>query len=366
MKVTKWSIFAEDFAPLLEVLNVSEQKPEQTSGEPGSLSAEPAASTSSNAPSEPVAAATGSTQESKAGSSDADPRKRVPELGEAAKTPGKTPEVDAPKAEGQGVDAQGTGAPEPDAPKPEEPRIPGNVVILSSGDRAWNRKGAGPRSEAAQGSGMFGKRRLAALAAVVALAVLTGAIGGVLATVGLKHFADDDAATSGNRTLEASIARIDGDIAALKANIEQNAKTGMSQFSKASDRLDKVEKAQAEPAARLAKLSEAVDKLRSLSTASPASVAAAPVAAKEVTGSIAPPATAAPVGAPKADVARLPTLEGWVLRDVGNGGALIQGRQGMYEVYAGDAIPGLGRVDAVRRQDGRWVVVTSKGLIVAR
>jgi hypothetical protein len=351
MKVTKWSIFAEDFAPLLEVLNVSEQKPEQTSGEPGSLSTEPAASTSSNAPSEPVAAATASTQESKAGSRDADPPKRVPELGEAAKTPGKTPEVDAPK---------------PDAPKPEEPRIPGNVVILSSGDRAWNRKGAGPRSEAAQGSGMFGKRRLAALAAVVALAVLTGAIGGALATVGLKHFADDDAATSGNRPLEASIARIDGDIAALKANIEQTAKTGMSQFSKASDRLDKVEKAQAEPAARLAKLSEAVDKLRSLSTASPASVAAAPVAAKEVTGSIAPPATAAPVGAPKADVARLPTLEGWVLRDVGNGGALIQGRQGMYEVYAGDAIPGLGRVDAVRRQDGRWLVVTSKGLIVAR
>jgi len=38
----------------------------------------------------------------------------------------------------------------------------------------------------------------------------------------------------------------------------------------------------------------------------------------------------------------------------------------MYEVYAGDTIPGLGRIDAVRRQDGRCVVVTSKGLIVAR
>ena len=28
--------------------------------------------------------------------------------------------------------------------------------------------------------------------------------------------------------------------------------------------------------------------------------------------------------------------------------------------------PGLGRVDAIRSQDGRWVVVTSKGLIVAQ
>ena len=46
--------------------------------------------------------------------------------------------------------------------------------------------------------------------------------------------------------------------------------------------------------------------------------------------------------------------------------ALIEGRQGMFEVFAGDPVPGLGRVDAIRRQDGRWVVVTTKGLIVAR
>ena len=68
----------------------------------------------------------------------------------------------------------------------------------------------------------------------------------------------------------------------------------------------------------------------------------------------------------KTEVGRLPTLDDWVLRDVAYGGALIGGRRGVYEVYAGDFIPGLGRVDAIRRQDGRWVVVTSRGLIVAR
>jgi hypothetical protein len=68
----------------------------------------------------------------------------------------------------------------------------------------------------------------------------------------------------------------------------------------------------------------------------------------------------------KPEIGRLPTVEGWVLRDVGNGGALIENRRGVYEVYTGDPVPGLGRVDAIRRQDGRWVVVTSKGLIVAR
>jgi hypothetical protein len=44
---------------------------------------------------------------------------------------------------------------------------------------------------------------------------------------------------------------------------------------------------------------------------------------------------------------------------------LIQGRIGLIEVEVGDPLPGGGRVEAIRRQDGRWVVVTSKGLILA-
>jgi hypothetical protein len=262
------------------------------------------------------------------------------------------------------VEAPKLGAPEPDAP-----RAPGKVLIMSAGDRAWDGKNEGAEVESEQVSGMFGKRRLSALAAVVALAALAGALGGALATVGLTHFAAGNSAATGNLMLEASVARIDADILTLKASVEHTSKMGMSQFNKTSDRLDKVEKAQAEPAAKLAKLSEAVDKLRAAPPVAPVPVAAAPAAAKEVTGSITPPAAAAapvPLPAPKPEVARLPTVEGWVLRDVEDGAALIEGRRGMYEVYAGDAIPGLGRVDAIRKQDGRWVVVTSKGLVVAR
>jgi hypothetical protein len=211
---------------------------------------------------------------------------------------------------------------------------------------------------------MFGKRRLSAMAAVVALAAVAGALGGALATAGLSHFAGGDAASAANTALEASVARIDADILTLKASVEHTSRMGMSQFNKTSDRLDKVERAQAEPAAKLAKLSEAIDKLR----AAPAPVAAAPapVAAREVTASITPAAAAAPADTPKVEVARLPTVEGWVLRGVANGVALIESRRGIYEVYAGDPVPGAGRVDAIRRQDGRWVVVTSKGLIVGR
>ena len=77
---------------------------------------------------------------------------------------------------------------------------------------------------------------------------------------------------------------------------------------------------------------------------------------------ICPPAS--PAAAPT--VSRLPTVSGWTLLGVGNGSATVEGRQGVFEVFAGDPLPGVGRVDAIRRQDGQWVVVTSRGLIVAR
>lgn len=309
---------------------MSEQKAEQTSAKPGSLSAGPAVPNSSDVQSQPVAA---SAQEP----TSVDSPDLVPEQAGA----GETARMDA--------------------PKPEAPPTPGKIMIMSSGDRAWDSNGTGPEPKSGQNSGIFGKRRISALAAVVALAVVAGALGGALATAGFAHLVGDDATSAGNRALEASVARIDADILALKASVEQTSKIGTIQFNKTSDRLDKVEKAQAEPAAKLAKLSDAVDRLRAAPPVVPAAVAAAPVAAKEVTGSISPPASA-----PKAEVARLPTVEGWVLRDVADGAALIEGRRGMFEVYAGDPVPGLGRVDAIRRQDGRWVVVTSKGLIVAR
>jgi hypothetical protein len=262
-----------------------------------------------------------------------------------------------------------------------EPK-PGKLIVMASSDRSWDREEFAPHVKPEPKQETGSTRRLSAMAAVIALASVVGAISGALATVGVMHVAANQAApvqVADNSAMEASIARIDADVVALKAGLDHTAKSGVSQFNKANDRLDKLEKAQAEPMAKLAKLSEAVDKLRATQAAAPAQA----TAAKDVTGSIAPAQVAAATpGAPpqtlpaqaaalaaassKVEVGRLPTVEGWRLRDVSNGGALIEGRSGLYEVYAGDPVPGLGRIDAIRRQDGHWVVVTSKGLIVAR
>ena len=338
---------------------MSDQQPQPTSDETGTLGAGPAAP---DAPAPVTAAA--EVEAARLAPDQESPKPDAPKV-DAVKM--EAPKVEAPKAEVPKIDS-----PKVDAVKPETPRFPGNVTIMSPGERV------GADAKAAPAEGSTGKRRFGAMAAVVALATVAGALGGALATAGIGKLMGGDSAQASTQVsatdsaLEASVARLDAEIVALKAGLEHNSKATTGQFNKASDRLDKVEKAQAEPAAKLAKLTETVDKLRA-AQASVTTAAAAPAPAKEVTGTIpqqqaaatpaAPPASAAP---PKPEAARLPTVEGWVLRDVANGSALIESRRGMYEVYAGDPIPGLGRVDAIRKQDGRWVVVTSKGLIVAR
>ena len=336
---------------------MSDQQTQPTSGETGALGAAPAVP-DVPASNEPVTAV-----------AEVEAARLAPDQGETSPK-GDAPKVDAISMEAPEVEAAKAEAPKIDVPKvdavkPEAPRFPGNVMIMSPGDRV--------DAKVASAEASSGKRRFGAMAAVVALATVAGALGGALATGGIgKLMAGDSAQASAqvsakDSALEASVARIDAEIVALKAGLEHNSKATTGQLNKASDRLDKVEKAQAEPAAKLAKLSETVDKLRA-AQASATTAASAPAPAKDVTGTIPQQAAAvaAPAAPPKPEVTRLPTVEGWVLRDVANGSALIESRRGMYEVYAGDPVPGLGRVDAIRKQDGRWVVVTSKGLIVAR
>ena len=342
---------------------MSEQQAEAIHGESGSVSADSSVSPSSDTSSEVAAAANLAAS--------------------VLAAPAIAPDHESPPKE----EAKPEVKPEAkaEAPRIELPtRGTGKVLIMAPSDRTWHdhstdvkveadaRDKAAPKVEIK--SDKSDKLSFAAMAAMLALATIAGAIGGALATTGFTHVADAAPTTPANSALEASIERIDSDVVALKAGLDHTSKASVSHFNKTSDRLDKIEKAQAEPNAKLAKLTEAVEKLRAAppAAAAPVQAAVTPAAAKEVTGSVMPPATAAPASAaapaapPKSEVGRLPTVDGWALADIGYGGALIANRRGTYEVYAGDFIPGLGRIDAIRKQDGRWVVVTSKGLIVAR
>ncbi|MGA8901814.1 hypothetical protein [Bradyrhizobium sp.] len=340
---------------------MSERAAEPTGGEQGSLNL--GISPSADTPNEPVTASAAETspavdalvsEPSMPEPSTSEPAMFEPGASEAAK-----------------VEASAK-APQPEAAKPKGAQLPGKVIVMSRGGRAWTDSGIHVEPDMAEHESVFGRRRIAAIAAVVALATVAGAIGGAFATATFMH-GGSDVANNGSQTVLASLSRIDSDIQALKTGLDHTSKLGMGQFNKTSERLDKLERAQAEPSAKIAKLSEAVDKPRTAPAAVPVAAASSPAAAKEATGSIGTATAQQTAAAPgpskpdvKTEVGRLPTIDGWVLRDVAYGGALIDSRRGMYEVYAGDMVPGLGRVDAIRRQDGHWVVVTSRGLIVAR
>jgi hypothetical protein len=57
------------------------------------------------------------------------------------------------------------------------------------------------------------------------------------------------------------------------------------------------------------------------------------------------------------------TIEGWTLRDVTNGTAVLEGPNGTWRAARGDTVPGLGRVDSIFKWGNRLMVATSKGLI---
>jgi hypothetical protein len=57
------------------------------------------------------------------------------------------------------------------------------------------------------------------------------------------------------------------------------------------------------------------------------------------------------------------TIEGWTLREVVDGTAVIEGPSGVWKVTPGQMVPGVGRVESIVRWGNRLIVATSSGLI---
>lgn len=57
------------------------------------------------------------------------------------------------------------------------------------------------------------------------------------------------------------------------------------------------------------------------------------------------------------------TIEGWSVRSVYNGTAVLEGPAGVWTAARGDTVPGLGRIDSIVLWGRRWIVATSRGLV---
>ena len=294
---------------------------------------------------------------------------------EAAKT--ETPKAEAPKLEAPRAEAARPDERKLDPPKPDALKFDPLKTAAT-----FNAKQATAITAASADAARPRTNRFPLLAASVALAAAFGAVLGSLAMAGVSKLTATAAPTpTATATFVAAaapaptrsvavpaqtidpqwketMARVRAEITALKAEVEASNRAISAHFSKIGDRFDRVERAQADPATKMARIIETLDRLElrtaaaAVATPPAAPPAAAPApapAAPETTGSVTP---------------KGPVVDGWVLRQVFDGFALIEGFNGrLFEVGPGSNIPGVGRVEAIRRVEGQWVVFTPKGVI---
>ena len=131
--------------------------------------------------------------------------------------------------------------------------------------------------------------RYAPLAATVALAAALGALAGAATTAGLLRDAAAPAAgavvADASRGLQDSVARLQSELATVKAGIDAAEASATGQFGKLTQRLERAEKAQSEPAAKIAKIAKIAESLdrveRRIAPAAPEITGSVPAAKQQ-------------------------------------------------------------------------------------
>jgi hypothetical protein len=250
-------------------------------------------------------------------------------------------------AESPNLAAAGAEAATSDAGKAQIVNLPALVAPAPGAAEPQVEDSAAGRSAEATGATASRARskRFMMLAASVAFAAGFGSFVGSVSGSGLVRLIYPPPATvpapaSGIENTIAAMREIKlelAQVAALKSSLENTVRNTTSQYAKISDRLDRLDQHN--------------------------------IVAAETTASLPVVAPAVPVALPTA--AELPklsdrVLQDWIVHDVQNGRALVESRYGgLFAVAAGSVLPGIGRVDTIKRQDGHWVVLTARGTITS-
>src|SRR6476620_3890428 len=184
-------------------------------------------------------------------------------------------------------------------------------------------------------------KRYAVLAASVAIAAAFGAVVGAATTGGFSRPAAVDVSAEENKATQQSVDRLAKEVTSLKASFDTANKLAHSQIAKISGRLSR----------------ENAEVTGSITP--PQTVPSAPQTSAPMPASRPAPAAA------ELQAARLPIVADWWIRETRDGYVYVQGHGDIYQVVPGAPLPGIGPVERIKRQDGRWVVVTPKGIIVS-
>lgn len=213
--------------------------------------------------------------------------------------------------------------------------------------------------------------RLAAQAAVALLLVGAGWSASYLGTLANRDAIEKlEAQTARSQEI---LARLGSDLDALKntaaafREIEHTSSTAAkSEQAKLADKVERLAIGLQEPGKKLASLEGRLDRMESQILTTLAALNTKPAAPAAPPPPAAPPVTeaAAREEAPAPKPVKSEPVDGWVLREVYNGAALVESRnRRLYEVMPGGILPGVGKVEAIERRGTRWVVLTDKGFI---
>jgi len=205
---------------------------------------------------------------------------------------------------------------------------------------------------------------LATLAVAAMLVVC--ACTGVIAYLTMQPAQSSVAANTEIRNLRETVAQLRKQVSGVSENldglrtaVDQSSKATNDRFGRFAENLDRIERVSSSSTVKLDKLAQAQAQTQA-QTQAPATVAAQPpsqtmpmiasVAAPEITGSV-PPSTPRKV------------VKGWSVRQAYEGIAILQGPNGIIEAVLGQQVPGLGRIEEIRNENGRLVVESSGGVI---
>ena len=251
----------------------------------------------------------------------------------------------------------------------------------------------------------FAHHRLAIPGAALALGAVLG--GGVVAMTRSASLPSDavqalsttlDAGRTETARLGSDIAQLHQVLADLRASTDTARKEASTRSAALGERLaqldkslsaktaalgERMEQVEREQNARIAGLATQIDRRAAVTPAArteptqTGSLADVPRSAEKVaetkaTDGKAPDvklADAKPVDVkPKTPVSdKPPVIEGWALRDIFEGAAIVENRRRrLVEVAPGDMLPGVGRVESVERRGREWVVVTRQGIVTSQ
>lgn len=185
----------------------------------------------------------------------------------------------------------------------------------------------------------------------IAAAALLGAAIGALGTSYLVT-PRSDALAAERLAMQQSIARLSHEVGTLKnelAGASKSARAQSAQLAKLNETLS----------GKLARDAAAVT--ASITPPQTAPAAAAPT--QQMSAPLPPPRPSAHIAAQTSS--RDPRVSGWSVLGARGGFVYVRSGRDIFRVAPGARLPGLGLVEEVRRQDGHWIVVTARGLIVA-